>query len=68
MKPEGAYDMTKAELDAIRTAVADYMKTEGCGCCQDETHRVNTNRLGKLLEAPLYPNGEDYDFTSFRSL
>ena len=60
--------MAKVKLDKIRTAVADYMQSEGCACCRDnEAHQVNTNRLGKLLEAPLYSDGEDYDFTSFRS-
>ena len=58
--------MTKKELDALRTAVADYMRSEGCSCCQDrEAHKKHRARLGELLNV----GSEDgwHDFTPFRS-
>lgn len=52
----------------IRTAIADYMQSEGCSCCRNvDAHEVNRNRLGKLLRAPKYDDGSGYDFSKFRS-
>ena len=55
-------------LAEIRQAVADYMKTEGCSCCGDyEGHKVNAERLGKLLKVKKYDDGSGYDFSKYRS-
>ncbi len=55
-------------IENIRTAVADYMRSEGCSCCRDiEAHEANTRRLAELLEVPMYSDGSGYDFTLFRS-
>lgn len=52
--------------DEIRTAVADYMQSEGCGCCQDrEAHVEHTKVLAELLDVPEYPDGSGYDFGKF---
>ena len=52
----------------VRQAVADYMRSEGCSCCQDvEAHEEHTKRLGKLLKAPKYKDGSGYDFSKFRT-
>ena len=60
--------MTRKELNAIRTAVADYMRSEGCGCCSDyEKHQADRARLGKLLKVPMYDDGSGHDFCKFRS-
>ena len=56
------------EIKQIRTALADYMYSEGCGCCRDrEDHTANEKRLGELLDVPMYDDGSGYDFSQFRS-
>lgn len=60
--------MTKAELKAIRQAVADYMSSEGCSCCRDvERHERNAERLALLLNVPRYSDDSGYDFYKFKS-
>ena len=52
----------------IRRAVADYMHSEGCSCCQDiDAHREHAKKLGELLNVPMYTDGSGYDFPKFRS-
>lgn len=52
----------------IRTAVADYMSSEGCGCCCDgERHREHANQLGKILGIPKYSDGSGYDFSKYKT-
>lgn len=59
--------MTKKELNALRRAVADYMRSEGCSCCRDhDEHIENRRKLGELLK--LKPDDEGYvDFVPYRS-
>lgn len=52
----------------LRTAVADYMRSEGCGCCEDhEAHLEHAARLAELLGVPPYADNSGYDFSPFRS-
>lgn len=54
------------ELVALRTAVADYMQSEGCSCCRDEEgHRIHQATLAKLLDVPPYSDGSGHDFNQF---
>lgn len=58
--------MTK--LEKIRQAVADYMYSEGCTCCQNiEAHAEAKARVAELLGVPKYKDDSGYDFSSFRS-
>lgn len=58
--------MTKAERDELRTAIADYMRSEGCSCCRDfDGHNEHARRIGKLLRVPLYSDKSGYDFYRF---
>lgn len=60
--------MTRKERKDIRQAVADYMHSEGCGCCSDrEAHKVHEAVLGKLLKVSMYADGSGYNFGKFRS-
>ena len=53
---------------ALRTAVADYMSSEGCSCCRDsEAHREHEKALGKLLKVKKYSDGSGYDFSPYRT-
>lgn len=54
--------------NAIRRALADYIASEGCSCCQDrETHEAASEALGILLGVPKYKDGSGYDFYRFRT-
>ncbi|MBX4188235.1 MAG: hypothetical protein KW793_03835 [Candidatus Doudnabacteria bacterium] len=60
--------MDKALRDILRQAVADYMESEGCSCCQNTIeHKQHTERLAKLLKVPKYADGSGYDFNKFKS-
>lgn len=60
--------MDRAELKAMRTAVADYMYSEGCACCRSiDAHEKHADALGKLLKVKKYPDGSGYDFSSYRT-
>ena len=58
--------MTRKEYKEIRQALADYMATEGCGCCEDyEGHKKHTEVLAKLLHVPIYSDKSGYDFSKY---
>jgi len=63
MKPE------KHNLLAdIRQAVANYMRSEGCTCCQNiQEHKRHTEVLAKLLRVPMYSDRSGYNFARFRT-
>lgn len=61
--------MTTTERNALRQAVADYMRSEGCSCCRNiAAHAENERRLAKLLRVPKYDDGSGYDFGRFQSV
>jgi methionine aminopeptidase len=54
-------------VDQIRQAIADYMNSEGCSCCENtEAHHVHKERIARLLKVPKYKDGSGYDFSRFR--
>lgn len=55
------------DLETIRAAVANYMWSEGCGCCRGANHEAHGERLAKLLDVPMYEDGSGYDFFQFRT-
>ena len=58
----------KVSLSLLRSAVADYIKSEGCGCCANyEQHQKDKRWLGRLLRVPKYPDDSGYDFSRFES-
>ena len=60
--------MTTAERAVIRRAVADYMRSEGCTCCQDTlAHRLHAERLAKLLKVPRYKDKSGWNFARYRT-
>jgi len=59
--------MTK-KTEQIRRAVADYMASEGCSCCQDyEEHKKAEAELAKLLGVPAYDDESGFDFRKFKT-
>ena len=60
--------MTMKNNAEIRRAVADYMSSEGCSCCQDvDAHCEHKKHLAMLLKVPMYSDKSGYDFSRFRS-
>lgn len=60
--------MKRTVIGALRRAVADYMRSEGCSCCQDvDAHEQHKAALAKLLSVPKYKDGSGYDFARFRT-
>lgn len=54
-------------LEQIRTALADYIASEGCSCCQNkEAHDEAAARLAALLDVPAFTDGSGFDFWKFR--
>ena len=50
----------------IRQAIADYMSSEGCSCCEATlSHDRHKARLAKLLRVPKYKDNSGYNFRKF---
>lgn len=54
-------------LAEVRRAVADYIATEGCGCCRGNDHEAYQERLGKMLLVQKYSDCSGRNFSKFRS-
>ena len=63
---EQAKAMDKEYKANIRTAVADYICSEGCSCCEGKDHKDHAETLAKLLDVPKYEDGSGYNFYQFR--
>lgn len=51
----------------VREAIANYMASEGCGCCSDQdAHERHEARLAELLHVPKDSDGSGYNFHKFR--
>lgn len=53
---------------AIRTAVADYIQSEGCSCCRGHNHEEHKIKLAKLLGVKPIKDGKNepwYDFNKY---
>lgn len=58
----------KKLLTKLRTAVADYMSSEGCSCCRDsDAHEEHAATLAKLLNVTQYSDGSGFDFHRYRT-
>lgn len=67
-KPTKKTKTSKIPLSKIRRAVADYIRSEGCSCCQNQpAHDEAGKRLGKLLKVKKYADGSGYDFHAYSS-
>ena len=57
-----------ALIEGIRSAFADYRRAEGCACCRDnEAHKIAENKLGELLKAKPYDDGDGFDWSIYYS-
>lgn len=56
----------RINLEQVRQAVADYMRSEGCSCCRSiDAHDEAKKRLAELLDVPMYEDNSGYDFYRF---
>ena len=51
----------------LRSAIADYMMSEGCSCCVGANHHIHEVAIAKLLNVPKYKDGSGYDFSKYRT-
>ena len=55
-------------LLAVRKAVANYMQSEGCSCCQDTVnHDKHKTILARLLNIPMYKDKSGYNFAKYEN-
>ena len=54
-------------IKLIRQAVADYVLSEGCTCCEGGDHDDHLKRLAKLLNVKKYDDKSGYDFHHYIS-
>ena len=58
----------QVSLHEIRSAIANYMRSEGCGCCEDrDGHRAHKAIIAKMLKVPMYSDKSGYDFGKFET-
>lgn len=51
----------------MRVALANYMWSEGCSCCENtDKHDEQKAVLGKMLNVPKYDDGSGYEFSRYR--
>lgn len=50
----------------IRKAIANYMASEGCSCCEGVDHDEHKGILAKFLNVPRYSDDSGYDFGKFK--
>ena len=71
-KIEDALDDVREFKKKVREAVANYMVSEGCSCCQDyDQHKVHRQVLGELLDVEPQKSSYDdepyYNFYQYKS-
>ena len=50
----------------ILELIANYMRSEGCTCCQNrEEHEDVKRRLGELLDCGKYDGEDEYNFNQY---
>lgn len=69
--PREKYENLKRMLDfksEVRQVIADYMRSEGCSCCQDiKAHSEHEKRIAELLDVAPYSDNIGFDFTPYRT-
>jgi len=51
----------------IRELVANFIMSEGCGCCAGDSHELDESKLAKALDVPQYNDGSGYNFGLFKT-
>lgn len=62
------FEQSQPTKEQIRTAIADYMRSEGCSCCENiEDHEKHKEILANLLDIEPYSDGSGFDFSKYRT-
>lgn len=64
---EYATEAVMAERARLRTAVADYMHSEGCSCCRGNDHDEHEAVIAGLLGVAPYSDNSGFDFAPYRT-
>ncbi len=60
-------DLSKFKKE-IRNAIADYISSEGCGCCRNnDAHEIAERKIAKLLNVPQYKDKSGHNFSKFKT-
>lgn len=51
----------------LREAVANYMWSEGCSCCEGQDHQKHREEIAKLLGVKKYSDGSEYNFSKYKT-
>lgn len=54
-------------INIIREAIANYMFSEGCSCCQGNDHNDHAKKIAELLDVPMYDDGYGYNFNLYQT-
>lgn len=54
-------------LVELRAAVANYMRSEGCSCCEGSDHAEHKAAVAKMLGVRKYKDGSGYDFAHYEA-
>lgn len=55
-------------LIKIRTAFADYYRSEGCSCCRDtDAHKKAEDKLAELLSPEAYDDNSGFNWYKYTS-
>ena len=59
---EAALERERAE---VRFAVAQFIRSEGCSCCESSDHEEHENMLARLVGAARYDDDSGWDWSPF---
>ncbi len=57
-----ALAVAPVDVEKIKIAIANYIGSEGCSCCEGSDHDDHKEKLGELLKVPKYSDNSGYDF------
>ena len=57
----------KVSIVELRAAVANYLRSEGCSCCEGIDHEEHKAALAKLLGVRKYKDGSGYNFAHYEA-
>lgn len=59
-------DEMKAYRKKLREAVAQYMASEGCACCEGDSHIDDAKELAELIGMSLHKDKSGVDWLKYR--
>lgn len=66
IKTENMNEVAKLKKQ-LRTAVANYIASEGCNCCRGDSHEEHLEVIAKILNVKKYADKSGYDFSKYKT-